>query len=72
MKAVLTAHGCGVGICMGSPGVFLGHLCPYLRKTVPGCSGVGNFGHGHGVHLGSRVPEGISGYGILSHVGIQL
>ena len=33
---------------MGGPGVFLGHPCPYLRKTVPGCLGVGNYRHGHG------------------------
>jgi hypothetical protein len=61
-----------LGICTGSPGVFLGHPCPYPRKTVPGRSGAGNYGHGHGVHSGSRVPEGISGYRILSHVGVQL
>jgi hypothetical protein len=61
-----------LGICTGSPEVFLGHLCLYPRKTIPGCLGVGNYGHGHGVHSGSRVPEGILGYRILSHVGVQL
>jgi hypothetical protein len=28
--------------CTGGPGVFLGHPCPYPRKTVPGRSGAGN------------------------------
>jgi hypothetical protein len=57
-----------VGICTGGPGVFLGHPYLYPGKTVPGCSGAGNYGHGHGDHSGSHVPEGISGYGFSSHV----
>ncbi len=57
-----------IGICMGGPGVFLGHPYPYPGKPIPGCSGAGNYGHGHGDQLGSRVPEGISGYRFLSHV----
>jgi hypothetical protein len=62
------AYGSCVGICTGGPGVFLGHPYPYPGKPVPGRSGAGNYGHGHGDHSGSRVAEGISGYGFSSHV----
>jgi hypothetical protein len=57
-----------IGICTGGPGVFLGHPYPYPRKTVPGHSGMGNYGHGHRDHSGSHVPKGISGYRFSSHV----
>jgi hypothetical protein len=53
---------------MGGSRVFLGHPYPYPGKTIPRCSGMGNHGHGHGDHSGSRVPEGILGYGFSSHV----
>jgi hypothetical protein len=42
-----------LGICMGSPGVFLGHLCPYPRKTIPTLRHVKFMGIGMGF---SRVP----------------
>jgi hypothetical protein len=60
-----------IGIDMGGPRFFLGHPCPYLRKTAPGHSGMGN-GHGHSVQSGSHIPKGISGYGISGHIGIRL
>jgi hypothetical protein len=52
---------------MGSPGVFLGHLCPYPKKTVPKHLGMGICGHGHGFWLRFCVSKGIMGYRILSH-----
>ncbi len=57
---------------MGGPRVFLGHLCLFPRKTLPECSGMGNYSHGHRDQLGFCVLEGILGYGYLSHVGIAL
>ncbi len=56
----------------GQPWGFLGHPCLCLRKTVPGCSGVGIYGHRHrhSVHSGSCISKGILGYRILSHIGI--
>jgi len=56
----------------GGPGVFLGRLWPYPRKTVPERSGMGIYGYGYGVRSASRVPEGIAGYGILCHEGIRI
>ena len=53
-------------------GFFWATCAPTQEKPYPDAQAWEIYGHGHGVQLGSCVPEGISGYGISSDVGFRL